>query len=343
MTLNIFLDKIEQLSIFLRFPSKMTVNKWKSSGLKERTLYCLLLLLYCVFITDFIRLPWFIIAKCSSENTGSLLAKSSLLLVKIVPNMLAINALWNRYCLVQFLQEFRIFIPVNQSEKYFSKYNKMGMFQIKFHTCLGILLCFTIQIMLPVVLKEPEYFLDVLSFPLTRKNELFEFILIINFIIHLLGHILMMLFNILLFTAILIFIDEFKFLSDKLTNISEKMNREYKGIFFTHIHCNKIITQIIDQHGKLCNLLKVLNAVNKVGCGISILSFITICCVILYAIANNLVTRNGYVLQITFGVLTALAFIIYAYKGIQVNFNVSIGIDNALFFSTELNASACST
>lgn len=338
-TLNIFLRKTEQLSIFLKFQIKMNINIWKSSGLKIRILHCLLIFLYFVVSIDFIRLPWFILAKYSTEDTGPLLAKCFFLYLKIYPNMLAINILWNRQYFIRLLGEFASYIPVNQCEKHIAKYNKMGIFQIAFNIWLIVALCFIIHILLPIVLQEPEYFLGVMGFPLTRKSRLFEFILMINFLTQVLANLITLPNNVMILVLLPYITDEFKCLSDELENMMEKMHQGNRGIFVTRNHCSKTIYEIINQHGRLCHLLKFVNAISKGGGGISIFTFILICCTIAYEIANQLVTGNGYILQIVTGILTALACLVVIFKGLQINFCVSTHV-LILTFPVTLNATS---
>lgn len=321
---NTFLEKLQRFTILCRFPPEINIKIWKSSTLKTRILYCIIFLIYIIVISEIIRFPWFIFKYYSTEDTRSLLAKIFLLSLKFFPGICAIFIIWNRQQFNSLIKEFGTYIPANQNTENMTKYKQVGMLYSKIQIALNVLVILVTQTLLPMLLNENIPFLDVLAFPVSRKSELYIYMLILNFITGVFTYILIGSNNILLYLTLKVLIDEFKYLSEKLEKIFRRMRTGHIEVSVVRSNYNNLIYQIINQHGILCDLLKIINRIFQSIYTITIIFFVFNCCLMAYDIANNVVTENGYILQITFGIMAMLHCLTAIQKSLQVNFYVRI-------------------
>ncbi|XP_036361414.1 uncharacterized protein LOC118764605 isoform X1 [Octopus sinensis] len=313
-----YLWKLRRLAIVCSIPSKMSLEIWKKSEVKTRILFLCLPLIYLIPAFDTLRFIWFIVASYTSKNTEYILGKCFMLMMKMCPGILTVIVTWKRSHVNALIDDIQNYILISPSNILKKRSNKCGTCNILMIICITFILSSTNQIILPTTLSDPQYFMEVSGFPLSRENKLFTFMLIMNFTTDLWNAMLFMPLAELRDALTSIVIEEFKCLSKTLRETIPDIQDAKGKIIQRRINFNEKLDEIINQHTRLGLLMKGMNSVFEFCNGTIVLLFLIICCIISYEIANELVYQKGYVIQIAMGIMTALYCLYLIYIGLVV-------------------------
>lgn len=318
------LEKIRGLAFTCSIPSRMCLEIWKKSDLKTRILYLCLPLSYLIPAFDILRFIWFIVDSYLSNNNEYILGKSYILMTRIFSAILPLIAIRKRSNFNTLIDDLQKYNPKCQTKKLSDICQKIGSRSILITACMKALLAATFQIILPLTLIDPEYFMEVLGFPLSRQNNFFTFMLIMNFSTDIWNSMLFLPFEKISDVLTPIFIEEFKYLSDALKKSIKEIQVDEVQILRRRKYLNELLTEIINQHDRLSRLSKKANSVFQNCNGIIVSFLLIICCMVSYEIANKLIYQSGYILQVFAGIATALYISYLIHKGVEYNSSVSI-------------------